>query len=78
MDVPHTAAQQKLFDAAQEVHENCAAAKLDPEAGGDAALSSATFLRAALDATRLWLYGLFDPFLTSSSPTSRNAWATAS
>jgi len=31
---------------------NACAAKLDPEIGGDAALSSATFLRAALDATR--------------------------
>ncbi|CAH0378767.1 unnamed protein product [Pelagomonas calceolata] len=43
---PHLALATALADL------NACAAKLDPEAGGDAALSSATFLRAALDATR--------------------------
>ena len=43
---PHLALATALADL------NACAAKLDPEIGGDAALSSATFLRAALDATR--------------------------
>ena len=43
---PHLALATALADL------NACAAKLDPELGGDTALSSATFLRAALDATR--------------------------